>query len=471
MSEQLSKLIKDLKNATDPEIRWMAAEKLGELKDRRAVEALIDALEDDWYWVRNAAAWALGELKDERAIDALIKAVNDKNPWVKISAVASLGKIASDKAVDALIKALEDKDQEVSEASAEVLVKTGNKNVVSVLIKAFDEGNKSVKRLIIKILGKIGDARAVDTLIKALEDSDVVIKRSATEALVKIGDERAVDALIKALEDNDVVVKRNAAVALAKIGSSKAVRALLDSLKNRDIEFQAIAETLFEKDDSTIVEVLLWVLKEKKNLRFRRRAEDALKNIEIEKVVDSLLNMPLQEDLFSSLKDIPKGKSIIESLYLNSKQYNKNYPHLFCRECYLRAQKKKVKVGLLKSYEFAVCRGCGKVGSLEKGVKKVVGVIGDGEEYKREGDVVYVKLWDGDSGKNADIDVLEIRSGLSTEDEYDMAINSIVSLLKSDVSRDWKYLKQVEVVIKGAPPLSNNAKRILKEEFKAVKKV
>jgi len=56
-----------------PEARRLAANVLGELRDKRAVEPLVQALQvDDEYSVRTAAATALGLIKDSRAVWVLV---------------------------------------------------------------------------------------------------------------------------------------------------------------------------------------------------------------------------------------------------------------------------------------------------------------------------------------------------------------------------------------------------------------
>lgn len=53
--------------------RQLAASALGELRDKRAVEPLIEIMQtDDVYAVRTAAATALGQLKDSRAVWVLV---------------------------------------------------------------------------------------------------------------------------------------------------------------------------------------------------------------------------------------------------------------------------------------------------------------------------------------------------------------------------------------------------------------
>ncbi len=56
-------------------VRSQAAEKLGESKDPRAVEALVKALKDKDRNVREAAAGSLGRIGDASAVDALLEFV------------------------------------------------------------------------------------------------------------------------------------------------------------------------------------------------------------------------------------------------------------------------------------------------------------------------------------------------------------------------------------------------------------
>ena len=104
-------------------------------------------------------------------------------------------------------------------------------------------------------------------------------------------------------------------------------------------------------------------------------------------------------------------------------------------------------------------------------VRTVIGLIGGNvDDYRRDGDKVYVNLWNEADKRalNADIDVLEIRKtdGIS----YDYAVNAVLNVLKNDVSRPRKYVKNIPVVIRGNPSLSDNSKMILENEFGGILK-
>jgi len=71
-SKSVDALVSALKSA-DAGARRLAAGALAEIGDKRAVEPLIEVMQNDnEYSVRTAAAKALGELKDERAIWVLV---------------------------------------------------------------------------------------------------------------------------------------------------------------------------------------------------------------------------------------------------------------------------------------------------------------------------------------------------------------------------------------------------------------
>ena len=72
-------------------VRVAAARSLGMLKDRRAVPALIAALEDPSSHVTCEAARALAHLRDDRAIHPLVSLLKSQEPGEAEAASATLG--------------------------------------------------------------------------------------------------------------------------------------------------------------------------------------------------------------------------------------------------------------------------------------------------------------------------------------------------------------------------------------------
>lgn len=74
----------------DSTVRGAAAEALGQLGDRLAVEPLIAVLSDDEWYVRSRAAQALGRLGDDRAAGPLTGLLYDENGIVRAAVANAL---------------------------------------------------------------------------------------------------------------------------------------------------------------------------------------------------------------------------------------------------------------------------------------------------------------------------------------------------------------------------------------------
>ena len=77
-------------NSPERSSRWASCEGLGELRDVRAVEPLVQRLGDKDRWVRSDACEALGRLGDLRAVEPLIERLSDTSFFVSGSAQRAL---------------------------------------------------------------------------------------------------------------------------------------------------------------------------------------------------------------------------------------------------------------------------------------------------------------------------------------------------------------------------------------------
>ncbi len=171
-------------------------------KGQLAIEALIEALQDNNPMVRKNAAWALGEIRDTLAVEPLISKLPDKAHEVREYAAGALGKIKDNRAVEPLSNTLKDK-------------------------------NLDVRLTVIASLGEIKDTSAVLPLIESLQDTITNVRRYAAEALGIIQDNRAVKSLIVALEDKYISVGAMAAWALGEIKDTCATQPLIRVLMER----------------------------------------------------------------------------------------------------------------------------------------------------------------------------------------------------------------------------------------------
>ena len=90
----------------------LAAERLAKIGDSHAVPGLIRALnkEDHGFIVRMRAAHALGELRDSRAVEPLIECLEDDESCVRRTAAEAIGKCGDGRGVEPLIRSLYDED-------------------------------------------------------------------------------------------------------------------------------------------------------------------------------------------------------------------------------------------------------------------------------------------------------------------------------------------------------------------------
>ena len=172
-------------------VRYNAADALGKISDKRAVEPLIKALEDKDQYVREIAADALVKIGNG-AVEPLIKTLEnkDKGGYVCYSAADALGKIGDKRAIEPLIKLLRIEKWEFNDPSrfhcVDHLVAIG-KSAVEPLIKALEDEDEDVRYYAADALGKIGDKRAVEPLLGILSSDNFYVCRSAAMAFGKLG--------------------------------------------------------------------------------------------------------------------------------------------------------------------------------------------------------------------------------------------------------------------------------------------
>jgi len=164
---KLTKLLLDL-NGADPRRCLVAIQELGRSGDPGAVEPLIGVLKNKTqsqgidYLLRSSAADSLGTLADKRAVEILIASLKDENSSVRSSAARALGDIGDGRAVEALMAALQD---------------------------------EVCRRWAAYSLGKIGDPKAIGPLEKHRDDADEFIREEVQEALYALRGDRPAEVL------------------------------------------------------------------------------------------------------------------------------------------------------------------------------------------------------------------------------------------------------------------------------------
>jgi HEAT repeat protein len=172
---------------------------------RRAVEALIAALERPSAEIRRRAVMLLGVQRDDRALEPLIALLGDADPSVAAQASAAIARYGA-KAVPKLLDALADPRPAFRGMAAATLANTRDLRAVKPLARLLDDDDAGVRQYAIQSLQPF-KAAALDELIAALTANQPPIRDDArlrlqiVAQIVTINDPRVYEPLIAALDD------------------------------------------------------------------------------------------------------------------------------------------------------------------------------------------------------------------------------------------------------------------------------
>lgn len=180
-------------HAPEAAVRLEAVSVLGWLKDRSALGPLTALVTCDSHAeVRRAATGALG-----------------------------LASAADAQTVDALLSALRDDAWQVREAAATTLGKLAAANACNALLAALDDAYWQVRLQAVRALGRLRDVRAVEPVAGLLTHAISNLRKEAALALGELGDTQARPALEAAATDADPEVRKAARIALAQIDGAQ----------------------------------------------------------------------------------------------------------------------------------------------------------------------------------------------------------------------------------------------------------
>ncbi len=149
------------------DVRVYGCEVLSSLKAPASLPYLIEKIHDDDENVKNAAVTALGEFDDERAVDVLLE-VLEQEQWVAFSAIYSLAKIGNRKAIAALLDVFRNREEELSLAACEVLISFRENETIDEIIEFIDHLKKEKKNIFVKVIIEQGDKEVFQRLVSRM---------------------------------------------------------------------------------------------------------------------------------------------------------------------------------------------------------------------------------------------------------------------------------------------------------------
>ncbi|TKC92357.1 HEAT repeat domain-containing protein [Trinickia terrae] len=176
----------------DAAVRLEAVGVLGWLKDERALSALtaLTTTEPNAQ-VRRAAIGALGfaartDADATQVVVALLTALRDAAWQVREEAAATLGKLRAQAARDALIAALDDEYWQVRLQAARALGKLRDALACEALVSLLTHAISNLRKEAALALGEIGASRALPALRAAESDADPEVRKAVRIALAQI---------------------------------------------------------------------------------------------------------------------------------------------------------------------------------------------------------------------------------------------------------------------------------------------
>jgi len=193
---------------------------------------------------RTAAAHALGDVEEpterRRAVEALMRAIEDDRPEVRAEACASLGDLGDASAVPLLVRRLDDGVAGVRQNAAIALGSLAHPDGFAPLAQALVDGPADLRFQAATSLAEIDAARAFEPLIAALADGDPQVVAAAALSLGASGDGRAVAPLVAQLEHRDPATRFDVAYALAELGDPRGRQVLAAALSDAERAWDAV---------------------------------------------------------------------------------------------------------------------------------------------------------------------------------------------------------------------------------------
>jgi len=215
---------------------WVWARSYGEL----AVVPAVAALRDPDQHIRCAAVELLGDLRDIRTIIPLCQLLRDPHPDVRTTVSKVLGKMGKF-VVEPLLDALEEDDWQIRLAAARGLGSTGDQRALEPLSRALHDKDSRVREMVARSIEQLGfpldpasecwyvvakqdwdktvalGQHALEPLRNALHDPVGKIRQDAVEALGRVGDPSVISAVRALLADEEWYVRDSALKALEQL--------------------------------------------------------------------------------------------------------------------------------------------------------------------------------------------------------------------------------------------------------------
>jgi HEAT repeat protein len=202
------------------EVQTAALRALRALRVPESFALAMSAAQSTEAAVRREAAGVLAYLKNDAALGTLTRlAIEDPSTEVRRVAVGGLGFSNNVDVLPALMRALGDSDWLVREEAALTIGKLKLHGGIQALIEVLSDAYWQVRIAAARSLGKLKAVQALEVLCAALSHEVSNLRKEAAVALGEIGDNRAIPALERAANDPDPDVRKLSRLALSRLAA------------------------------------------------------------------------------------------------------------------------------------------------------------------------------------------------------------------------------------------------------------
>jgi len=236
-------------SSADVVLRHTCVQALARLGDASSITALVAALEDETYDIREAAMTSLsqlgGRLRSE-TIAALSPLLEHHDPQVRMYAVTVLGRLDGEDIARHLSLAIKDESADVRSAAIRAIEGKGGSEFLSLLMLALTDEESEVRALAARALGQSGDPQATKPLELAMQDEDMWVRAAAVRSLGSLLGVDAEPVITCALTDVVGLVVIAALETLEQLVPQRIVEYARQCLGHRDDEVVMAALSLLQ---------------------------------------------------------------------------------------------------------------------------------------------------------------------------------------------------------------------------------
>lgn len=207
-----------IKDDSPPVAKLGAISVLKEIKSKRSIAILLEALGDSRVQIRKKACAVIGEIGSEESIPYLIDMLKIVNSDVRNSAQTAL-RLIGIRAVSPLLNSILEGNTRQMQSAEDIIVSMGEE-VIDLLMERTEDKNNLIKALSVELLGKLKCEKALKKIVYLLKnDRSVIVKQACLKSLGEIGNTSVREEILKFVENNSIYLRETAIEALKKLNS------------------------------------------------------------------------------------------------------------------------------------------------------------------------------------------------------------------------------------------------------------